>query len=224
MTRGLLRALHADPYGDLFQDRPLARLAKLFSPRYVVSKIGVLTYERRHPDHPWITQDAICLLKDHLQPSHQGFEWGSGRGSLWFARHSGSLVSVEHNPAWYATVEQLLAASGIRNVDYRLVEEPRYTEPIGDFPNACFDYILVDGLFRDRAMLASIPKLKPGGWLIFDNVNWYLPSESRTPASRSRRDGPATELFAAALDQVKAWKTLWTTNGVNDTAIFIKEG
>lgn len=222
MIDRMLSLFHADPYGNLFRDRTLARLAKTLSPAYLYDKLALVLYERRHPDHPWLTRDAIALLEDRLRPGARGFEWGSGEGTLWFARRSASLVSVEHHEGWYERVRAKLAGAGVTNVDYRLVAEVDYTRTIDELPDACLDYVLVDGLFRDEALLRSIPKVKPGGWIVFDNVNWYLPSDSATPHSRSRADGPATEVFARAARELEGWKAIWTTNGVNDTAIFEK--
>lgn len=67
-------------------------------------------------------------------------------------------------------------------------------------------------------------KIKSGGIVIVDNINWYLPAPHKTcsPASRSRTDGPATvawEQFSLAVDH---WRSVWTTNGVWDTALWQK--
>jgi hypothetical protein len=223
MLRRLFRLFDIDPYGNLFSENTGTRLRKLLSPRYVYGKLALAARERLRPNEPWITADAIRHLEGFLTPDRRGFEWGSGKGSLWFAQRSRSLVSVEHNAQWYERVRRAFAEAGVANIDYRLVKdqlEP-YTSAIGEFPDGHFDYVLVDGLFRDHAFLKSIPKVKPGGWIVFDNVNWYLPSDSRTPHSRSRADGPDGPVFAEVADRIRAWRTIWTTNGVNDTAIFV---
>lgn len=218
----VLRALHLDPYGNLASDNTAARLRKALSPVYLARKLSLLLYERRHPDQPWLTRQAIAALDAWLTPQHVAFEWGSGGGTLWLARRVRSLASVEHNDRWAATVRARLAAAGIGNVEYHLVAEDAYTGVIEAYPDASFDMILVDGLFRDVALRASMRKLRPGGRLVFDNVNWYLPSTSRTPHSRSVADGPESPIFAEAWATLQHWPTDWTTNGVNDTAIFVR--
>jgi len=58
--------------------------------------------------------------------------------------------------------------------------------------------------------------------LVIDDVNRYLPSQTRSPASLESTSAPATatwERTAAALIQ---WRQIWTSNGVSDTAIFVK--
>jgi predicted O-methyltransferase YrrM len=218
----VLGALKVDPYGNLFEDRTNERFRKFLSPRWVVARINLAIFEHRHPDVPWITRDAIRMLEEHLRRDHVGFEWGSGNGTLWLLRRTKSLTSVEHFRPWADKVKQKLADAGVKNADYRYVDESKYCDVIDEFPDEHFDYVIVDGLFRDTAMIKSMPKLKHGGWLVLDNVNWYLPSESRTPQSRSRKAGPATELWGEVERRLASWKTTWTTNGVNDTAIFVK--
>jgi predicted O-methyltransferase YrrM len=220
----LLRAVNADPYDNLFTSHTGERLRKLLSPRYLTAKAQLTLYEWTHPGAPWLTRHAIELIEEHLRPDHIAFEWGSGNGSPWLARRCRALTSVEHHQGWYEHVRSRLAAGRLHNVDYRIVNEAIYPKAIDPFPEEHFDFILVDGLLRDLALLASIPKLKPGGWLVFDNVNWYLPSSSRTPHSRSFADGPATPEFAEAMERVRGWHVIWTSNGVNDTAIFEKPG
>jgi predicted O-methyltransferase YrrM len=218
----LRRTLHIDPYGNLLKDRTGSRLRKALSPRYVFSKVRATVYELRHPNHPWITKDAIDWLTRNLRKEHRGFEWGSGNGTRWFAHQTASIVSVEHHAEWAERVKEQLAKERLTNVDYRVVTEDRYLDIIGEFPDGTFDYVVVDGLFRDEALARSIPKVRAGGFIIFDNVNWYLPSKSTTPHSRSFADGASSPLFAESYEKLKSWRVEWTANGINDTAIFIK--
>lgn len=45
-----------------------------------------------------------------------------------------------------------------------------YTETICDFPDAHFDIVLVDGRARVSCFLCALPKVKPGGHIIVDNL------------------------------------------------------
>jgi hypothetical protein len=217
-----LSLLKADPYGNLFEDRTSERLKKFLSPRWVAARVSLAIYERRFPDVPWIARDAVKGLEDFLDKSQVGFEWGSGNGTLWLLKRSKSLTSVEHHRAWADSVRKKLENAGVHNADYRHVEESTYVDVIDEFPDGHFDYVIVDGLFRDTATAKSLPKIRSGGMLVIDNVNWYLPSESTTPQSRSKKEGPANELWGKNARELAKWKTTWATNGVNDTAIFVK--
>ncbi|HVP66823.1 MAG TPA: class I SAM-dependent methyltransferase [Anaeromyxobacteraceae bacterium] len=222
MLRRLLDAVHADPYRNLLRDHTLARIAKLFSPRYLRSKAALVAFETLHPDLPWFTRDAIEKLERWLRPTFRGLEWGSGRSSQWLASRSASLVSVEHNPLWYERVRASLAAAGITNVDYRLQPEDDYVRVVDEFADRRFDYVVVDGLFRSETLLRSMRKLRAGGWIVFDNANWYLRSASRTPHSLPLDGPPASPGFERAEREIAAWRATWTTNGVNDTLILVK--
>ena len=217
-----LHLLKADPYGNLFEDRTGERLKKFLSPRWVAARVSLMVYEHRFPDVPWIARDAVQILEHVLDKTQVGFEWGSGNGTLWLLKRSKSLTSVEHHRAWADGVKKKLERAGVHNADYRYVEESSYVDVIDEFADASFDYVIVDGLFRDLATSKSIPKLRAGGLLVIDNVNWFLPSESTTPQSRTLKEGPATKLWAEIGRELSKWKKTWTTNGVNDTAIFVK--
>jgi len=220
--RAILKALNVDPYGNLGSMHTRERVAKALSPYYVYHKLALALYEWRHPDLPWITRDAIAWLEGHLTADSRGFEWGSGNSTAWLAKRSGSLISVEHHAEWSAKVKNRLMSAGVVNADHRLVAESEYLQVIESFPDGHFDYILVDGLFRDSALLASIPKLRPGGALVLDNANWYLRSSSRTPHSRPRGAAAYSDVMERVEAALAPWPRVWTTNGVNDTAILTK--
>lgn len=167
----------------------------------------------------------VEILESWLKPTDWGFEWGSGRSTIWFAERVRSLVSVEHNPGWYGRISTQLKAKGLGNVEYHLCEDAQdYSRLAGKFPSEGFDFCLVDGETRDDCALEAISLVKPGGIVIVDNCNWYLPTPkySRSPFSRNPELGPYTGKWAAYLDGVHGWRGVWTTNGVTDTALWVK--
>lgn len=201
------------------------------TPRYAYHRIRQLLYERAHPDAPWLTPAAIDLLSTMLRPTDQGAEFGSGRSTLWFATRVAALTSVEHDSRWHQRVTAKLKEHGIGNVDCILAPGDQPMERGGEsayamtalaFPDASLDFALVDGHYRDHSTKLILPKIKPGGMLIIDNVNWYLPCESKAPNSRTQALGPATDTWACVWRQLATWRTIWTSSGVWDTAIFIR--
>ena len=167
----------------------------------------------------------VEILEGWLKPGDRGFEWGSGRSTVWLAERISSLVSVEHDPSWYGRVSTQLKMKGLENVEYHLcVDAQNYSTLAGKFCSESFDFCFVDGETRDDCALNAIPLVKPGGFVIVDNCNWYLPppKHSRSPFSRKPEQGPYTEKWAAYLDSVKEWREIWTTNGVTDTALWVK--
>lgn len=155
-------------------------------------------YETTHPDHPMLAPRVIEHLEATLSPSSVGFEWGSGGSTVWFARHCGRVVSVEHSDVWYQNVLSRLEGEGIKNVDYRHValdhpseeptysvypSQPEYVAAIEGFEDRTFDFCLVDGHYRQACVLASVGKLKLGGLLIVDDTQRMPQAEWGAPAA-----------------------------------------
>jgi hypothetical protein len=196
-----------------------------WTPRYIYHRLGLVVYQRRYPNVPWLTRAMVEILENWLKPADRGFEWGSGRSTIWLAEKVRSLVSVEHNLHWYRRVSTQLKAKGLENVEYHLCEDAQdYSRLAGKFSSESFDFCLVDGETRDQCALEAISLVKPGGIVIVDNCNWYLPppEHSRSPFSRRPEQGPYTGKWAAYLDGVRGWRGVWTTNGVTDTALWVK--
>jgi predicted O-methyltransferase YrrM len=202
-----------------------------WTPRYIRARAHQALYQRTHPDAPWLTPEAIRLLDSMLRPSDIGAEFGSGRSTLWLARRCARLTSAEHDEAWHATVSGALVAEGITHVDYQCHprDEPDVTgdrsayaqvaELLGD---ESIDFALVDGVYRDYVTLFLLPKIRPGGLLVIDNVNRYLPSLTMSPASLRPPAAPATAAWEQAAVDLSEWRQIWTSSGVWDTAIFVK--
>jgi predicted O-methyltransferase YrrM len=200
------------------------------TPRYVYSRIRDLLYQRTHPADPWLTPASIRLLATLLHPTDRGAEFGSGRSTLWFATRVAELISVETNTRWHEAVTNQLKDRGVSNVEYILVPEDQPTEN-GDgacaqtaltFPDASLDFALVDSYCRDYTAKNIMPKIKPGGILVIDNINWHLPCQSKAPGTRPAELGPATSTWAEVQRELAGWRTIWTSNGVWDTAIFFR--
>ena len=199
-----------------------------WTPRYVMQRCVNIASNIMHPHWPWLTPQAVRYLERRLAPTHRAFEWGVGRSTLWTAQRVRSIVSVEHDPAWYAKVQSAARRQQLHNVHLRFCPNAQalpagitYSTTILEADQE-FDFVLVDGLYRDQCALAALTCLKPQGVLVLDNANWYLPSTSRSPNSRSPADGPASPQWARFEHEVSAWERIWTSNGVTDTALWVK--
>lgn len=182
-----------------------------------------MVYQHRYPNAPWLGREMVRLLENWLTPDDRGFEWGSGRSTMWFAERVGYLVSVEHNEEWYRQVHTTLSDKGVKNVDYQLCrDQSGYCKVASNYPSESFDFCLVDGIVRDKCALTAISLLKPGGIVIIDDCNRYLPTTSRSPFSRRPMEGPETEIWATYLECVKGWRRIWTTNGITDSGLWVK--
>ncbi len=200
-----------------------------WTPQYIFNRISEMFYRKLHLYHPWLTKTANNILQYLLKNSDVGLEFGAGRSTIWFARRISFLTSVEHNLLWFNYVDDKLKKEHIKNVRLIYAPEneiidnvPLYVSIIDTLDDNSIDFALVDGIFRSACAIAVLNKIRPGGYLIIDNVNWYLPSNSRSPGSRSPQEGPLDAGWAEILRLIHDWRCIWTTDGVSDTAFFFK--
>lgn len=114
-------------------------------------------------------------------------EFGSGRSTSWFARRVGQVASIEHSSQWFARVQADLSRERLSNVDLRLIpldhnetapeQEhynplPNYVGILGEFDDESLDLVVVDGHYRTTCIRTCPPKLKQGGLLLVDDINW----------------------------------------------------
>ena len=202
-----------------------------WTPRYVVDRTKVFLDQHREPEDPWLTRQAIDIIEPLLRAGDDALEFGSGRSTLWLARHVRHLTSIEHDSHWHATIKEKLLAANIVNVELLLRpkdvaeadgENSAYVKVLDRIGTASIDFALVDGMYRNFCALGVIPKLRAGALLVVDNVNWFLPSKTVSPASRSLEQGAEDEIWCEFLEATADWRRIWTSNGVFDTLILFK--
>jgi len=191
-----------------------------------------MLYVYKHPGLPWLCRDAIEILNCWLKPTDRGLECGTGRSTLWFARRVAHLTSVEHDETWAKKVADDLETSGLANrVDYHLAPDGKeerfdsdYVDVVEQLRPSTLDFCLVDGVSRDHCVMACLEKVKPGGIIIIDNVERYIPRDPKSPApeARAMEQGPASERWERFVEATAEWRCIWTTNGVWDTAVWFK--
>ena len=190
--------------------------------RYIINRIAVSIDEFFYPKHPWLTSDSIKILKQLIKPSDVGVEFGSGRSTKWFAERLYQLTSIENNPVWYNLVKKSLVR--FENVDYRLcLSDDDYAAQAHSFMDNSIDFCLVDGAVRDLCAYSMLSKVRIGGVIVVDNVNWFLPNDyTASPDSLRTPNGYSSDIWRAFDEEVSKFRKIWTSNGVTDTAIWIK--
>ena len=192
--------------------------------RYVKNRVIQILYEKTHPNDPWLTRQSVHILADLLQDTDTGLEFGSGRSTIWFAQRTSRVISIEHDFKWYQSVGQKIQDLNLESkIDYRYCDNiAEYVGQIDSLEDNSIDYCLIDGKARDECALKVLPKLKHEGILIIDNINLYLPNASRSPNSIRRFDNTNDSAWTSVQIQIDSWEMVWTTNGVSDTALWIK--
>jgi predicted O-methyltransferase YrrM len=140
-------------------------------------------------DVPWWTYRAIDTVEAWLA-ARPGpvriFEYGSGASTLWLGRRADEVHSVEHDRAFAELFAPRLA--GHLHVEVRVVEPVAADHPVVasakegyagcDFANyvaaiddvdGAFDVVVVDGRARAECLRRAVPRLRPGGIVVFDN-------------------------------------------------------
>jgi hypothetical protein len=166
-------------------------------PVVAAHRVWRASYERRHPDHPWLAPGAIRFCERTLHAGMTGLEWGSGRSTTWFAQRIKHLTSVEHVPEWHARVAERVRAAALTNVDLRLIDMPSdpaelealywqgsaYVRVAEEFEDNSLDFVVVDGLFRQECIGRAVPKIASGGYLLVDDTktlarleDWGVPA------------------------------------------------
>lgn len=175
---------------------------------------------------PWITFLATEWLAARIGPSCSVLEYGSGGSTLFFAKLCGSVLAVEHDTCWAASMRPALATHGdrvhLRVVPPRLanslpiIPSLRYPNPLADFsdyvavahefPDHSFDVISIDGRARCACIAACRSKIKPGGWLMLDNSERL----DYSSAFNLLADWVRHDFFGLGLVNIEPWRTtLW---------------
>lgn len=149
---------------------------KHVTPRYIVDRLSVVLDEKRHPNHPWLTKDSVELLGQLLRKQDVGVEFGSGRSTHWFLSKIASITSIETHEGWFKKVSQDCESeiSSKRMVYHLASDVESFLTIIDGFDSDSIDFCLVDGSHRDTCALSMVPKIKTGGLMVVDNINWYI--------------------------------------------------
>lgn len=176
---------------------------------------------------PWLTFGAIRWLASNIDSTMRVFEYGSGGSTLFFANRVREVVSVEHDPDWYARTRAALDAAGIRNCTYLLrtpvtqadarfassdpayegLDFADYVNAIDGYPDGSFDLVGVDGRARPDCVVASLAKIKPGGLILLDNSERpHYRGALEALAAYARLDFSGIAPYSTDVTQTTIWK------------------
>jgi len=211
------------------------KLSSLLKPNYLYYRLKQKYFELTHPDLPWLSRSAILLLDNWLKPTDIGFEWGSGRSTIWFAKRVKKIISIEDNHNYYLYVKSRIIKEKLNDkIDLNFIpcelceqDEPEthlYADFILNFPDEYFDFILVDGNIRILCMERAISKIKRGGMLILDNANRYIPNKflNKYTTVHEPRNVPRSQRWEKLIYELKQWRWLNASDGIWDTRFWVR--
>ena len=214
------------------------------TPKYIWNRVRLWRYHKRYPNYPWITETANVILSTYVRPTDVGVEFGSGRSTLWIAKHVKHLTSVEHNKEWHDRISTSLKGNGVDNVTYYWKEkdmpqplpidwdekgvDSAYARVLDEFDDNSLDFAFVDGIYRGPCALASIDKVRPGGFILIDNAYFWFPPPKKAfmprsaPNGRTLEQGPASKQWTEFCARVEDWRYIYTSDGTQNTAFYFK--
>jgi hypothetical protein len=138
---------------------------------------------------PWIAHRAMLRLKEILRNDMSVVEFGSGGSTLFLQHHVAKLTSIEHDKEWADLVSIKIANDQNKKICYippdKECLEEEFKSEYGmhysgkcfkayclkalEFPDESLDLVIIDGRARSACLRYSHTKVKPGGYLLFDN-------------------------------------------------------
>lgn len=138
---------------------------------------------------PWISHRALLRLKQILRPDMSVLEYGSGGSTLFLASRVDRLISVEHDQLWAEFVSIKIQNEPNKKLYYIPADErcedeefrskyginysgkcfKEYVLKVLDLPDESLDLLIIDGRARPACLKYAHGKVKPGGYILFDN-------------------------------------------------------
>lgn len=169
----------------------------IYSGSRAIATFLLLKVFKFRPAVPWLSFDARKRLEAKLASAPCSvLEFGSGMSTIWFAKRANVVVSIEHDPSWFADVQRLLAdVSRGATLEYEL--RPTNDEYVKARAAAreAFDIVLVDGRWRAETLENHLRAAKPNGMIYLDNADAESSCETPGEMAEARRilEGFASE-------------------------------
>lgn len=115
-----------------------------------------------------MTYPALAWLDQLDLKECRIFEYGAGWGTRHWAQRARVVAAVEKRPAWIDELRPLLPGNvslhgPVEGTDY--IECARQDGP--------WDVVIIDGSHRLECARVAVEVLKPGGFILLDNADWF---------------------------------------------------
>ena len=161
------------PISSLLNLRKLRSFLSFGTKGYLAEIGWIKAFETKSPVDlegnpiPWVTYSFIDFIKERITKNHVVFEFGSGNSTLFYAKHTANVVSVEHDKDWFENIKQLAPVNS-EMIFSDLVYDGNYCR----VPVKCeqkFNIIIVDGRDRVNCCKNSLGALTEDGVVVLDD-------------------------------------------------------
>ncbi|HEY1982263.1 MAG TPA: hypothetical protein VGH13_19490 [Xanthobacteraceae bacterium] len=126
---------------------------------------------------PWYTYPALDFLSQRDFTCRQVLEFGGGQSTLWWSKRAQSVLTVEENADWFASLRRRRVGGNVSlhhvpaDLDTRSIAAVKAV--LDASPVTKFDVIIVDGHLRKELTGLAFDYLAPGGAIVIDNAEGY---------------------------------------------------
>lgn len=193
-------------------------MKKHWNIRYIFNRLKNYIYFSFNKSVPWLSKKANNFLDINLNSEMNCLEFGSGSSSVWISKRVKHLTSIEHNLDWYNKIKT--SSKNLKNFELLFINNESYHNYIdSNLNDNSIDFCLVDGLYRDIISIKIINKISPGGIILIDDIERYLPSIDTYSPSKNCFHNDNWKLFE---DLTANWHKLYFSDGITDQVILTK--
>lgn len=143
-------------------------------------------------DLPWMNYAFIAFIRERLRPDMRVLEFGAGYSTLFWARHVRSVHAIEHSGFFSTLLRDRLPpnAQVVLHTEADGVPYARRGAEVAEREGGLrFDLVVIDGIRRVEACLASLDLLSEGGVVVWDDAarSAYQPGFDALTARGFRR-------------------------------------
>jgi hypothetical protein len=118
---------------------------------------------------PWLSYPAIDFIEQYIPANASIFEYGSGYSTLYFSKKFAHITSVDNDLQWHNKILSLTTGSTNCKIIFS-ADEQTYVDSIEGEATMKYDFILIDGRWRNKCVYKAVNYIKSKGVIMLDDV------------------------------------------------------
>lgn len=136
---------------------------------YVNSMMSFKLTDENKDYIPWMNYSVIDFLKKRLKKDLIVFEYGSGYSTVFFAKRTKEIISIEYDKAWYKKVKDILRNSKNVKVYFEDLSDSYHNSIEKYMEKKACDIVIIDGRERVNCAKFAYDYLSDRGVVVFDD-------------------------------------------------------